>query len=127
MAKKASEKKVEEVKDVKVTAVEETKAAVEAVAEAVVTEKKKPGRKPGNKTAEKATKKVEKPENQEIVYVQFAGEEFVVAEAMEKAKAAYVAEGHRASAIKSLRLYIKPEERKAYYVINDKAAGSIDL
>ncbi|MBQ9768558.1 MAG: hypothetical protein IJW37_10690 [Lachnospiraceae bacterium] len=126
MAKKASEKKVEEVK---VTAVEETKAAVEAVAEAVVTEKKKPGRKPGskNKTTEKATKKVEKPENQEVVYVQFAGEEFVVAEAMEKAKAAYVAEGHRASAIKSLRLYIKPEERKAYYVINDKAAGSIEL
>lgn len=129
MAKKASEKKVEEVKDVKVDVAEELKTAVEAVTEAVVTEKKKPGRKPGskNKTAEKPVKKVEKPEKQEAVFVQFAGEEFVVDEAMEKAKAAYVAEGHRASAIKSLRLYIKPEERKAYYVINDKAAGSIEL
>lgn len=133
MAKKASEKKVEEVKEVKADVAEETKAAAETVAEtvaeAVVTEKKKPGRKPGskNKTAEKPMKKAEKPEKQEAVFVQFAGEEFVVDEAMEKAKAAYVAEGHRASAIKSLRLYIKPEERKAYYVINDKAAGSIDL
>lgn len=130
MAKKASEKKAEEVKEVKVTAVEETKAAKEeTVAEAVVTEKKKPGRKPGSKskTAEKTTKKVEKAEKQEAVYVQFAGEEFVVEEVMEKAKAAYVAEGHRVSAIKSIRLYIKPEERKAYYVINEKAAGSIDL
>ena len=51
----------------------------------------------------------------------------VVEDVMEKAKAAYVAEGHRACAIKSVRLYIKPEERKAYYVINDKAAGSIEL
>lgn len=128
MAKKASEKKAEEVKEVKVTAVEETKAAKEeTVAEAVVTEKKKPGRKPGSKTAEKTTKKVEKAEKQEAVYVQVAGEEFVVEEAMEKAKAAYVAEGHRVSTIKSVRLYIKPEERKAYYVINEKAAGSIDL
>lgn len=128
MAKKASEKKAEEVKEVKVTAVEETKAAKEeTVAEAVVTEKKKPGRKPGSQTAEKTTKKVEKAEKQEAVYVQVAGEEFVVEEAMEKAKAAYVAEGHRVSTIKSVRLYIKPEERKAYYVINEKAAGSIDL
>ena len=50
-----------------------------------------------------------------------------VEEVMEKAKAAYVAEGHRAASIKTLRLYIKPEERKAYYVINDKAAGCIEL
>ena len=43
------------------------------------------------------------------------------------AKAAYVAEGHRASSIKKLAVYIKPEERKAYYVINEKDTGSIDF
>ena len=68
-----------------------------------------------------------KPEKKDEVFVQFAGEEYSVEDVMEKAKAAYVAEGHRAAAIKTVRLYIKPEERKAYYVINDKAAGSIDL
>ena len=131
MAKKASEKKVEEVKEVKATVVEEVKAAKENVAEAVATEKKAE-KKPAAKkaVAEKKTaakKETAKAEKQEVVFVQFAGEEFVVEEVMEKAKAAYVAEGHRAASIKTLRLYIKPEERKAYYVVNDKAAGSIDL
>lgn len=129
MAKKATAKKVaEEVKEIKVSAAEE-KVAVEVapVAEPVVTEKKKPGRKPAAKKANTAKTETKKVEKKDEVFVQFAGEEFVVEEVMDKAKAAYVAEGHRASAIKSVRLYIKPEERKAYYVINDKAAGSIDL
>lgn len=132
MAKKATVKKVaEEVKkEVKAVAEEKAVAAVAEVApkaEAAVAEKKAPAKKT---TAKKATAKksaAKKVEKKDEVFVQFAGEEFAVEEVMEKAKAAYVAEGHRASAIKSVRLYIKPEERKAYYVINDKAAGSIDL
>lgn len=112
MAKKATKKTTEEAKEVKVTAAEET-----TVVETVKTvEKKKP--------AKRETKAAEKKDE---VYVQFAGEEFSVQDVMEKAKAAYVAEGHRASAIKSVRLYIKPEERRAYYVINEKSAGSIEL
>ncbi|MBQ8316438.1 MAG: hypothetical protein IJ427_00790 [Lachnospiraceae bacterium] len=126
MAKKTTAKKVAEVKEVKAPVVEEKAVETAPVVEEAVTEKKKPGRKPGSKntTAKTETKKVEKKDE---VFVQFAGEEFAVEEVMEKAKAAYIAEGHRASAIKSVRLYIKPEERKAYYVINDKAAGSIEL
>ena len=50
-----------------------------------------------------------------------------MADLMDQAKAAYVAEGHRASGIKKLALYVKPEERKAYYVINEKATGSIEF
>ena len=125
MAKKTTAKKAEEVKEVKLPVVEEKAAETAPVADEVVTEKK-PGRKPAaKKTAAKAeTKKVEKKDE---VFVQFAGEEYAVEDVMDKAKAAYIAEGHRASAIKSVRLYIKPEERKAYYVINDKAAGCIEL
>lgn len=130
MAKKATEKKVAEKKEVKVTAAEEKVmvAEVAPVVEKEVTEQKKPGRKPGS-TNKKTTVKEEakKVEKKDEVFVQFAGEEYSVNEVMDKAKAAYVAEGHRAAAIKSVRLYIKPEERKAYYVINEKAAGSIDL
>lgn len=111
MAKKATNKTTEEAKEVKMTAVEETNAA-----KTVKATEKKPVKKE-TKTAEK----------KDEVYVQFAGEEFAVQDAMEKAKAAYVAEGHRACTIKSVRLYIKPEERKAYYVINEKSAGSIEL
>ena len=36
---------------------------------------------------------------------------------------AYKADGHRVSAIKSLKTYLNLEERRAYYVINDKAEG----
>ncbi|MBQ8799038.1 MAG: hypothetical protein IJZ55_05675 [Lachnospiraceae bacterium] len=124
MAKKATGKKVaEEVKEMKVTAAE-TVAKVQPAEEKVAKEMKKPGS-VNKSTAAKAVEK--KPEKKDEVFVQFAGEEYAVAEVMEKVKAAYVAEGHRASGVKSVRLYIKPEERKAYYVINDKAAGSIDL
>ena len=126
MAKKTTAKKVAEVKEVKAPVVEEKAVETAPVVEEAVTEKKKPGRKPAakNTAAKTETKKVEKKDE---VFVQFAGEEFVVEDVMEKAKAAYIAEGHRACAIKSVRLYIKPEEKKAYYVINDKAAGSIEL
>ena len=128
MAKKATAKKEAEVKEVKAPVVEEKAVEVAPAVEKVVTEKK-PGRKPGSTNKKTAAAKTEekKVEKKDEVFVQFAGEEYGVEEVMEKAKAAYVAEGHRAAAIKSVRLYIKPEEKKAYYVINDKAAGSIEL
>ena len=126
MAKKTTAKKAEEVKEVKAPVVEEIAVETAPVVEENVTEKK-----PAKKAAAKKTTAVKteekKIEKKDEVFVQFAGEEFVVEDVMEKAKAAYIAEGHRACAIKSVRLYIKPEERKAYYVINDKAAGCIEL
>ncbi len=110
-AVKAVEAKAAEVK-------EKEKAVVETVKE------KKPGR-PAKKPAKaaKAAKEEMKPE----VVIQFQGNEAVVEEAIEKAKAQYVAEGHRVSSIKTLKIYLKPEEYAAYYVINDKFAGRVDL
>lgn len=35
--------------------------------------------------------------------------------------------GHRASSIKTLDLYVKPEDGAAYYVINGKETGKIEL
>jgi hypothetical protein len=83
----------------------------------------KRGRKPGQKNAVKAEKGELKPE----VFIQFAGTEAVVADVTEKIKASYVEEGHRVSSIKSLQVYLKPEENAAYYVINQKTAGKVDL
>ena len=101
-----------------VAKVEETKnAAKETAAE---TAKK---RKPRTKTAKKAAKEELKPE----VYIQYQGREGVVEDAIKKVTEQFVAEGHRASTIKSLQLYLKPEENAAYYVINQKIAGRVDL
>lgn len=64
----------------------------------------------------------------EVVHLQFGGNEWTVSDLVEKAKAAYAAKGGEISAIKELQLYVKPEEQKAYYVINGEADGcSIDL
>lgn len=87
------------------------------------TVKKAPAKKPVKKPAVKK-KEVEKVEE---IYVQFQAMEFTTKDVMEKAKQAFVAEGHRESSIKSIRLYIKPEESMAYYVINDKFAGGVSL
>lgn len=61
------------------------------------------------------------------LYVQFAGNEVTEADIIDKVKAAYVAEGHKESAIKEINLYVKPEEYAVYYVINDKAIGKVNL
>ena len=53
--------------------------------------------------------------------------EDVVANVIERAKEAFTADGHRASSIKSLKVYLKPEEYAAYYVINDTYAGKVNL
>ena len=67
------------------------------------------------------------PKKAEEMILQFQEGEWDLSAVKEQVVAAYVAEAHRASAIKKLTIYLKPEERKAYYVINDKATGDIDL
>lgn len=107
---------------------EEVKAEVKA--EVKEEAKKAPAKKETAKKApaKKATPaKAAKAEIKTALYVQFAGNEATEADIIDKVKAAYVAEGHKESAIKEINLYVKPEEYAVYYVINDKAIGKVDL
>ena len=79
------------------------------------------------KTTAKKTVKAEKPAVTQNVYVQFAGLEISTADLTAKVTEEWVALGHRASSIKSLDLYVKPEDMAAYYVINGKVSGKIAL
>lgn len=121
---KKAEKPVEEVKQETLvfdsTGVTEEKKETEKkpVKRAV---KKTTSRKTTRKTSAKTTEKIEE------VYVQYSSQEILTKEVLERAKQAYVAEGHRESSIKSIRLYIKPEEHMAYYVINEKIAGGVPV
>ena len=108
--------KVEKAEKVEKAAVKEEKAAEKVEKKAEKVEKK---------TEKKAAAKPAQKE--EEVFVQFGSEEWNVAQLKQAAQDAYVAEGHRASTIKKLSVYIKPEEHKAYYVINEKITGSVDL
>ena len=75
------------------------------------------------KKEDKAPAKAAKVEN--IIYVQFSGMEFDTA-AIEKAvKADYTAKNGKKD-MKSVSIYIKPEDMKAYYVI-DGIIGDVAL
>lgn len=121
---------------------EEEKKMEEAKKEATVKaeEKKETSKKtPVNKTdAKKATvekkvttaKKEATPKKAEVieeVYVQYANQEVPTSVLVDKVKAAYIAEGHKADSIKKVRVYIKPEENMLYYVVNDDYASGISL
>ncbi|MGN0480921.1 MAG: DUF6465 family protein, partial [Lachnospiraceae bacterium] len=72
-----------------------------------------------------AKKPVEKKTN---LVIQYFGKEITQDEIVEKVKAAYTADtGKKASGIKELNIYVKPEENAAYYVVDNKAAGRVDL
>ena len=71
-------------------------------------------------------KKEKQPAKTEII-VQYQQNAANLGELEDKVKKQFVAEGHRAGCIKTLNIYVKPEEYKAYYVINDKFFGSVDL
>ena len=141
-------KVVEEVKD----AVENAKAVVEEVIaevkpeaekEAKVEEEKKTpakrGRKPAAEKTEAEEKKApvkrgRKPVAEEAaapkeavanIVLQFDFGEYVSEEIVEKCKQAYKAENK--AKIKTIDVYVKPADKKAYYVVNDKSAGSVDL
>lgn len=61
------------------------------------------------------------------VVIQYAGNAAQVNEIVEKVKKLYVEDGHYLTSLKSLQIYVKPEENAAYYVINKKQNGKIDL
>lgn len=121
--KKKPEVKEETVK----TEVKEAAPKKETAAAAKKAEPKKeaPAKKPAAKSKKTAKEKaVMVPE----IYVQYTDngeQEASMADIIAKIKALYVAEGHRESSIKSLKVYMKPQEWKAYYVINNKIEGNI--
>ena len=82
---------------------------------------------PAKKSTRKTSAKKKEVEKVEEVWVQFGGQEIIANNIVSKAKQDYVADGHRESSIKTVRVYIKPEENMAYYVINDKFKGSVEL
>ena len=98
----------------------ETKTAVKAAA-------KKTAEKVGTAKKTAAAKKAEKAPLIPEIKIQFAGNEADEDEIVNAIKNKYVSEGHRVSAIKSLQIYLKPEENAAYYVINQKSKGMVPL
>ncbi len=60
------------------------------------------------------------------IELQYSDKNITQDKLVERAKAACEAE-YGVKGVKDMKLYVKPEENKAYYVVNDKMTGSIDL
>ena len=88
---------------------------------------KKPAaaKKPAEK---KAPAKAAKKEAEQEMILQFGGREIKEKDLYERIQQIWIeGYGKKAEELKSLKVYVKPEEFTAYYVINDDVTGSIDL
>lgn len=84
--------------------------------------------KPVEKDEKKTAKRVSKKEVAAEVYVQFLGREVSTKDVLKNVKKIWTDEmGKKEKDIKDIKLYIKPEENKAYYVINGDVTGAIGL
>ena len=139
----ASTEAAAEVKETAEKAVEKAAETVEKTAEAAKTTAKKTATKAKAATTKKATaakktvkakadavktetkKRVTRKPTKKIV-LQYLGKEFDEAELTERAIAQFNSvEG--GVAVKTITMYLKPEEDAAYYVINDQYTGRVDF
>lgn len=60
-------------------------------------------------------------------YLQFAGAEYSIRDIEQRVRAAWHENAGEDARINRLRIYIKPEEQRVYYVVNNRDSGSLPL
>ncbi|SOC06081.1 DUF6465 family protein [Pseudobutyrivibrio ruminis] len=119
-ASEATKKAVAEVKK-EATAAKKTATKAKATATKKATAVKKTATKTVKKAAAKSKKAVVT-----TAVVQYQDREFTEAECIKKAQAQFKKD-YKKETLEELNIYIKPEERKIYYVANKDRVGSVDL
>ena len=105
-----------------VKAAEKTTKAVAEKAEEVKEAVKETAKAPAKRTTTRKTAV------KETVYLQYLGKEINKDDLVKQVKDIWTKElKNKAGDLKSVTLYLKPEENMAYYVINDDVTGSIAL
>ncbi len=82
------------------------------------------------KTKKDATRKAAKknPDRVQEVFFEFNGKKIEAGQVVSQVEEAYKADGHQIGRIRDLKIYINPDESRAYYVINGNAENKyIDL
>lgn len=126
---KPVEEKTAEVKSAeeKTTAVKSEEPAKKTAAKKTTTRKTTAAKKTTTKTAAKTTA-AKKAEPVTEVYVQYWGKEIHTSEVADRIKKIWTEDmGKKASDLKDLKIYIKPEDNGAHYVINGDVTGFIGL
>ena len=128
-AEKPVEEKTAEVKSAeeKTTSVKSEEPAKKTAAKKTTTRKTTAAKKTTTKTAAKTTA-AKKAEPVTEVYVQYWGKEIHTSEVADRIKKIWTEDmGKKASELKDLKIYIKPEDNGAHYVINGDVTGFIGL
>lgn len=82
---------------------------------------------PTRKTAARKAPAAKPVEVKSSVYVQFAGKEFSESSLTEAVKEAYTALGNKAEDIRTIDIYVKPEESVAYYTVNGQGSDEFKI
>jgi len=128
-AAKPIEEKTAEVKsdEEKTTAVKSEEPAKKTAAKKTTTRKTAAAKKTTTRTTAKTTA-AKKAEPVTEVYVQYWGKEIHTSEVADRIKKIWTEDmGKKASELKELKIYIKPEDNGAHYVINGDVTGFIGL
>lgn len=119
------------IKATAVNATTETKATANSTVEAKAVEApakkataKKPATKKATTTAKKTTAKKEAATINATYVLQFSGKEVVASDILETVKKVWVDKFQgKLEEIKTIEIYIKPEEHRAYFVVNGLSNG----
>ncbi len=126
-AKKTANVKEAPVKNVAAETVTETAEAAEKAPAKKSVAKKTAAKTATKKTTTRTTAKKAAPANTEV-YVQFWGKEVYAKDVVENVKKIWTEEmGKKESDLKDLKVYIKPEDNGAHYVINGDITGFLAL
>ncbi|MBM6853316.1 DNA-binding protein [Mediterraneibacter glycyrrhizinilyticus] len=111
----------------------ETKAGVlvdtpEEKAAEKTTAKKAPAKKAAAKKTPAKKAPAKKAELKTEMYLQFYGKEYSDKEILQKVKEIWTKVlKNKVGDMKDVKIYLKPEESKAYYVVNGDTTGEVDL
>ena len=111
---------------VEVKAAETKTVKAEAKAEAPKAEAKK-AEEPKKETKKAPAKRAAAKDIKTSVVVQFAGKEVTEKELIAAVKKAYTKKGNKVGDIKTIEIYVKPEESAAYYVVNGIGADDYKI
>ena len=106
----------------------EVKAAETKTVKAEAKAEAKKAEEPKKETAKKApAKRTTAKDIKTSVVVQFAGKEVTEKDLIAAVKKAYTKKGNKVGDIKTIEIYVKPEESAAYYVVNGEASDDFKV
>ena len=106
----------------------EVKAAETKTVKAEAKAEAKKAEEPKKETAKKTpAKRTTAKDIKTSVVVQFAGKEVTEKDLIAAVKKAYTKKGNNVGDIKTIEIYVKPEESAAYYVVNGEASDDFKV